>query len=180
MATSSGYVGPRRSWTQRVVAAAKLDISLYEEVEADTSATWQAAGVVAASAVSHAIGASDEGAGGIIAMLCFSLIGWAIWAAITYFVGAKVFKGTADWGELARTLGFAQSPGILYVLGLVPIFGGLFEWLIGVWVLVAGVIAIRQALDISTGKAVVVAVLGWLVLIILTLFLGSAAWLIGR
>ena len=134
METASSPTGTRRSWTQRLIAAAKLDISLYEEVEADTTATKQAAGVVALSAVAHGIGSSGEGGAGIIVGLLFSLIAWVIWAAITYFVGAKVFKGTANWGELARTLGFAQAPGALYVLGALPILGGLFEVIIGIWI----------------------------------------------
>ncbi len=177
MAMISGYTGTSRSWSQRVIAAAKLDISAYEEVEADTGATMQAAAVVALSAVARAIGASDDGSAGVIGALAGSLIGWAIWAGLTYFIGAKVFHGTANWGELARTLGFAQAPGFLYLLGLLPIFGGLFEWLIGIWILVAGVIAIRQALDITTGKAIIVALIGWLVMVIPPLVLGTAAWL---
>lgn len=85
---------------------------------------------------------------------------------MTYFVGTRFFGGTADWGELLRTIGFAQSPGVLYVLGIIPILGGLVRFAVMIWILVAGVIAIRQALDFSTGKAVLTAVLGWLALVI--------------
>ncbi|MGH7466478.1 MAG: YIP1 family protein [Longimicrobiales bacterium] len=180
MATESGYSGPQRSFLDRVKAAAKLDVSLYEEVEADKTATRQAALVVAASAVAHAIGSSDEGAAGVFVVLGLSLAGWAAWAAITYFVGAKVFHGTANWGELARTLGFAQAPGLLYLLVLIPILGGLIEFIVGIWILIAGFIAIRQALDITTGQAVVVAFMGLLVLVIPPIVLGAAAWLTFR
>jgi hypothetical protein len=159
-----------------MIAAARLDNSLYEEVEADSTATWPAAGVVAASAVAHAIGTSDEGFAGVIVVLCLSLAGWAVWAAVTYFVGSKVFHGTANWGELARTLGFAQSPGVLYLLAFVPVLGRLIEGVVGIWILIAGVIAIRQALDITTGRAIIVAVMGWLLLVIPPLVLGAAAW----
>jgi len=173
----AGNIGAPGSLTRRAVGAATLDIATYEEVEADTQATMQAALVVALSAIARAVGASDDGSSGIIGALIGALVGWALWAALTYFIGAKIFHGTANWGELARTLGFAQAPGFLYLLGVLPVLGGLFEWLIGIWILVAGVIAIRQALDITTGKAIIVALIGWVVMVIPMLVLGTAFWL---
>ena len=170
--TDSGYTGPRRALFERMKAAATLDVSVYEEVEADSSATGQAALVVVLAAIASAIGSVNENA---IGALIGALVGWAVWAAVTYFIGATVFKGTASWGELLRTLGFAQSPGLLYVVGIIPVLGALAKLVIGIWVLVAGIIAIRQALDISTGKAVATALLGWLLLMILmAVFAGSA------
>jgi hypothetical protein len=171
---TTGYTGPRRSFVERMIAAARLDATVYEEVEADASATAPAAGVVALAAIGSAIGSWQSGdpLGGLIG----ALLGWAIWAAVTYFIGRVVFKGTATWGELLRTLGFAQAPGMLYVVGLIPVIGTLAKIIIGCWVLVAGIIAIRQALDISTGKAVAVAILGWLLLMILMAVFGGAAW----
>ena len=170
--TDSGYSGPRRPLTARMIAAAKLDVSVYEEVEADSSATGQAALVVVLAAIASAIGSVNQNA---IGALVGALVGWAVWAAVTYFIGATLFKGTASWGELLRTLGFAQSPGLLYVVGIIPILGAVAKLIIGIWVLVAGIIAIRQALDISTGKAVVTALLGWLLLMtLMAVFAGSA------
>jgi hypothetical protein len=169
MAMISGYTGPRRSFSDRAIAAAKLDVTAYEEVEADTTATGQAAGLVLISAIAQAIGVSDKGAVGIVGALLGALLGWVIWSGVTYLIGAKVFNGTATMGELLRTLGFAQAPGVLYVIGVVPLLGWLVSAVVAIWILIAGIIAIRQALDISTGKAVGVAILGWLALIIPTL-----------
>jgi hypothetical protein len=146
--------------------AALLHIDTYEEVEADQTATGQAAGVVALVAVAQAIGGAGEGGFGIFAGVMSALLGWLLWAGITYLIGAKVFGGTATWGELLRTIGFAQTPGVLHVLGLIPVLGGLIRFGVVIWVLIAGIIAIRQALDISTGKAILTAVLGWLVIIL--------------
>lgn len=174
MATVSGYTGPKRSWTQRLIAAARLDATAYEEVEADTTATGQAAAVVAIAALCTAIGTSDDG---ILGSIIGSLIAWPIWSGLTYLIGDKVFHGTATWGELLRTLGFAQAPAFLNILGLIPFLGWLIVLITGIWVLFAGVIALRQALDITTGKAVLVALMGVIVLIMLPLVLGGAAWL---
>jgi hypothetical protein len=153
--------------------AAALDVATYEEVENDLTATGQAATVVAIAAVAAAIGASRQGSGGVIATLLASLLGWALWAGVTYVVGTKLMDGTATWGELLRTLGFAQSPRILLVLGIIPVLGKLVVLVVGIWTLVTGVVAIRQALDITTGKAIVTAVVSLIAIIVVTAVLGT-------
>lgn len=163
-----------QTWGQRVIGAAKLDIDTYEEVEADEGATLQAAGVVVLAALAQAVGVS--GSGSAIGAAIGGLVGWAIWAGVTYLIGAYVFKGTATWGELLRTLGFAQSPRFLLVLGFIPIIGWLIGIVVFIWVLIAGIIAIRQALDITTGKAVGVAIIGWLLMAVVSIFLGLFSW----
>ncbi len=159
--------GSSRSIVDRMRGAAALDVATYEEVEHDLNATGQAAVVVVLAAIASGIGNYFHGGPGIISALVAALIGWASWAGITYFIGTRFFGGTATWGELLRTLGFAQSPGLLMVLGIIPIVGGLVRLAVAVWLLVAGVIAIRQALDIETGKAVLVGLCGWLVYLVL-------------
>lgn len=157
-----------RSLTDRMIGAAKLDVDVYEEVEADESATSQAAMVVGIVAVASAIGGATAGASGIFGGLVTALLGWLIWSAVTYLIGDKLLGGTATWGELLRTIGFAHSPGVLYLLGIVPLLGGFVRLAVAIWLLVAGIIAIRQALDFSTGKAVATALLGWLAMILVT------------
>jgi hypothetical protein len=117
-------------------------------------------------AIAQAIGGAGEGGFGIFAGVISALLGWLLWAGITYLIGAKLLGGTATWGELLRTIGFAQTPGVLHVLGIIPVLGGIIRFGVTIWVLITGIIAIRQALDISTGKALLTAVLGWLVIIL--------------
>jgi hypothetical protein len=159
-------ISPRHRWTDRMKGAALLRIEMYEEVEADQTATGQAAGVVALVAVAQAIGGAGEGGFGILAGLISALLGWLLWAGITYLIGAKLLGGTATWGELLRTIGFAQTPGVLQVLGIIPVLGGLIRFAVAIWVLIAGIIAIRQALDVGTGKAILTSALGWLVIVL--------------
>jgi len=156
----------------RMLGAAKLDVQTYEEVEADLTATPQAATVVVMAAVASAIAASGTGLGAIIFAPIWQIIGWLIWAGVTYFIGSTLFKGTATWGELLRTLGFAQTPSLLLIFAFIPLVGGLLRFVVGIWVLVAGVIAIRQALDFSTGKAILTAIIGWLAIFIPMAFIG--------
>ncbi len=171
------------SLVQRMMGAAMLNAATYEEVEADRTATGQAAMVVGIVAVATAIGAIGDGASGIIAGLLSAFLGWIVWSAITYFVGTKLFGGTADMGEMLRTIGFAQSPGVLNILGIIPILGGLVRFAVLIWILVAAVVAIRQALDFDTGKAVGTALVGavayFAIMMVVGLVFGGMAMLGG-
>jgi hypothetical protein len=154
-----------RSITDRMLGAALLDVETYEEVEHDETATGQAALVVLIVAICGAIGAWNAGPFALVGTAAGQLAGWVVWAGLTYFIGTRLFSGTATWGELLRTLGFAQAPGVLALLLIVPLLRWLVLPVMGIWMLVAGVVAIRQALDFSTGKAVFTAVLGWIVIV---------------
>ena len=157
----------QHSLVDRMRGAAMLHVPTYEDVEADTTATGQAAIVVGIVAICSAIGAIRGGGMSIIGGIVAAFVGWLIWSGVTYLIGAKLLGGTATWGELLRTIGFAQSPGVLLILGIIPILGGIVRLVVGIWMLVAGIIAIRQALDFSTGKAIITALLGWLCMVIL-------------
>lgn len=161
------------SLVRRMRGAAMLEVGVYEEVEADESATTQAAIVVAIVAVAQAIGAAGQGGPGVIGAVVGAIVGWLLWAGVTYVIGDKFLGGTATWGELLRTIGFAQSPGVLYVLAIIPILGWVVRVVLAIWVLIAGIIAIRQALDFSTGKAILTAVLGWVAMMVVMLVLGG-------
>jgi hypothetical protein len=155
-----------RSLLNRMRGAALLEIPVYEDVEADTSATVQAALVVGIVSVCSSIGAARGGPIGLVAGVIAGFLGWGLWAGVTYIIGDKIFKGTATWGELLRTLGFAQTPGVLFALGIIPVLGGLAILIASIWMLIASIIAIRQALDFSTGKAIGTALIGWFAYVI--------------
>jgi hypothetical protein len=159
-----------RPLSERMIAAALLDIDTYEEVEHDTTATGQAAIVVGMVALCAALGDIGHGGQGAISALLSAYVGWLIWAGVTYVIGEKILGGTATWGELLRTLGFAQAPGVFLVAGVVPVLGALVKVVVVVWLLVTGVVAIRQALDFSTGKALLTAFLGMMSYIMVALF----------
>jgi hypothetical protein len=147
--------------------AAMLDVPTYEEVEHDETATGQAAVVVFIVAVCSAIGGiATAGGRGFIGGLIGGIVGWLLWSAITWLIGDKLLGGTATWGELLRTIGFAQAPGVLLIVAFIPILGWLVAAVVGIWMLITGVVAIRQALDFSTGRALGTAFLGWLALVV--------------
>lgn len=150
------------SMVDRMIGAAMLDVATYEEVEHDQTATGQAAGVVVLVAVARAVGALGDGFGVMIVGLVMAVVGWVIWSGVTYVIGDLLFDAEATWGEVLRAVGFAQAPGVLAVVGFIPLLGGLVELAVAIWVLVAGFIGLRQALDINNVKTLVTVVLGWI------------------
>lgn len=159
--------------TDRMRGAAMLDVATYEAVEADRGATGQALVVVVIVAICQGIGNMGGGSTGVVFGVLGAIFGWLLWSGVTMVVGTRLFGGTADWGELLRTLGFAQSPGVFALLGLIPFLGRLVIFVVAVWQLVAGVIAIRQALDFSTGKAIVTGLVAWLVVMVVLVVLST-------
>jgi len=165
------------SFTQRMLGAAKLDVPTFEEVEADTGATAQALGVVVIVAIASGIGALAVGGVSLLIMtVLISILGWAVWAGLVWLIGTKLLpeaQTRSDWGEIARTTGFAQSPGVLLVLTAIPFLGGLIGLVVSIWMLVAMIVGVRQALDYTqTWRAVVVVLIGFVVNIVLHALLG--------
>jgi hypothetical protein len=166
------------NFTQRVIGALKLQVPIYEEVEADKSATGQALAIVVISSVATGLGVSRTSS---LAALAFgalaALLGWFIWAGLTYLIGARILpepQTQSDVGELLRTTGFASSPAIFHLLARLPLIGLYVSFAVSVWMLVAMVIAVRQALDYKgTGRAIGVCLIGWLIYVAAAAFLGN-------
>lgn len=152
---------------QRMIRAAKLDVDLYETVENDRGYTGEAFLIVALTGLLSGIGlwlGPGKFWGSIIGGVAGALIGWVIWAFLTNFVGQKL-GGTADTGEMLRVLGYASSP---MALGVIPWLG----LVAAVWTLVAAVVAVRQGLDFTTGKAIGTLILGFIVYVVARGILG--------
>jgi hypothetical protein len=165
------------SFKDRIIRSAKLDADLYEEVEADKGAMGQAVGVVVLSSLAAGVGSvAMGGVRGIVMGTVVALIAWYVWAYLTYFIGTKFLpepQTRADHGELLRTIGFSSSPGLIRVLGIIPGLRAVVFLVASIWMLVAMIIAVRQALDYeSTLRAVGVCLIGWIIqtLILLLLF----------
>jgi hypothetical protein len=155
-------------FVSRMIRASMLDVNLYEEVEADKTVMTQAVGVVALSSLAGGIGFMQQaGLTGLVIGTVGSLLGWYAWAFLTYIIGTKLLpepQTQADHGELLRTIGFSSAPGMLRIFGIIPGLGTIINIVASVWMLIAMVIAVRQALDYhSTYRAVGVCLIGWVV-----------------
>jgi len=183
---------------QRMIRAAKLDPDLYEEVEAQPEAITQSLMVVLMSSVAAGIGAySFFGLNSLISGTFWALISWFLWAYITFLVGTRLFpepQTQSNIGELLRTIGFSTSPGVLRIFGIVlgQSLAGLLFFVTGIWMLVAMIVAVRQALDYDsknlifrfanngTDKAVLVCVISAIiVLMIQAVVVGVISMLFG-
>jgi hypothetical protein len=154
------------TFTERIVGAAILDTRIYEEVEADQSATPQAMLVVIGAALAGGLGALYLGVGPVILSIIAALVGWAVWAGLTFLIGTRLMpepQTHADWGQMLRVLGFAAAPGLLNVFAIIPLLGYVIRFIVSIWQLVAMVIAVRQGLDYtSTARAIVVCLIGFI------------------
>ena len=143
----------------RMLGAARLNVATYEEVEADGKATIQALIVVIvvtiASVVGQMLGGGDDFdvVNALLIGVIRGVVSWAVWALVTWIVGATILKTEAteaDWGQLARCTGFAQTPGLLNVLSFVPAVGGLITLVAFLWTFMAMVVGVRQSLDYTS------------------------------
>jgi hypothetical protein len=139
----------------------------------------QALLVIVLSSIAGGVGlitVNPPGLLGLIIGTVAALLGWTAWAVVTYYIGTRIFpepQTQADPGQLLRTIGFATSPGLLRVFGAIPGLARIVFVVVSVWMLVAMVVAVRQALDYSTtARAVGVCVTGWLLSIVVALVIG--------
>lgn len=182
MSRSTSFLG-------RMVRAARLDAGVYEEVEADTSATWQALSVVLLYSICAGIGSGlgtlpHITVGGFFWNLFVGLLSalafWLIWSLITYIIGTTLLKGpetSATYGELLRTIGFSATPGVLMLFSFVPFVGWAVSLAALAWMLAAMVLAVRQALDFGTGRAIATCLVGGIIYVIFAVILGVIAGL---
>ena len=168
------------TFLQRLIGAAALDVAIYEEVESDSSATAQATAVVILASVAAGIGVQSFTETNVTIILIATvgaLLGWALWAVITLQIGTRILPGAqtqADLGQLLRTLGFASTPGLLRVLGVLPGVAMPVNAVTSIWMLASMVVAVRQALDYqSTGRAIAVCLLGWVIFLLVYLVIGG-------
>jgi hypothetical protein len=166
------------TFVERMIGAARLDPRAFEEVEADRDATSQAVVVVVLSSLAGGV-AMGDGLRGLVVGTVAGLVGWVVWAWLVSAIGTRWLPepGThADTGELLRVIGFATAPGILRVVGVLPVLATLVMAVTAIWTLVAVVVGVRQALDYrSTLRAVGVCFIGWGVQVVLFGLLGYVA-----
>jgi hypothetical protein len=163
------------TFVDRMIGAARLDPRAYEEVEADEKATLQALAVVVLSAIATGIGRGEDVLA--ISIAVQALFMWVIWAGLSYAVGVYLIpepETNANLGQMLRTIGFAASPGILRFFRFIPFIGPLLSFVVGIWVVAAMIVAIRQALDYkSLGRAAIVCLIAWFVAVLIGIVFGA-------
>lgn len=173
IASGHASVPPTRtSFVMRMARAAMLHADTFEEIEADPSSIVQSAVVVALACFAAAFGfylRVEAGASVLIDVrsLAFQavivglepLVIWIGASAFSYMTGASFFRGPetkTDFFEVLRTTGFAFTPALLAAFSFVPpgTLGLAILAVARIWSLVATIVAVRQALDFTTLRAV--------------------------
>jgi hypothetical protein len=166
------------SFLQRLIGAMALDVAIYEEIEADSGAMWQAMAVVVLASVAAGIGMTGLGtaASRIPLMTFLALAMWVAWAVLTFEIGGRILPtaGTrVDVGQLLRTIGFSTAPGLLLVFGALPAATVPVFAISAAWMLITMIYGVKRALDYtSTARAVAVCLFGWLLTALMTIGIG--------
>src|SRR5512134_26210 len=149
------------TFADRVKGVLFLDARTFEDIEADTRANGQALLVVVAASLAAGLGAGIQlGVIGLLRETIGALVGWVMWAGVTWVIGSKLLpepQTRTDMGELLRVIGFAYAPQLFGFFGFIPMLGGLVRTAVAFWLLAATILAVRQALDyVSTFRAAAV------------------------
>ncbi len=160
------------TFAERVKGVLVLDVKTFEEIEADRTANGQALLVVVAASVAAGLGAGVSlGTMGLLRETLGALIGWVMWAVVTWVIGAKLLpepQTRTDIGELLRVIGYAYAPQLFAFFVFLPILGGVVSTVVAFWLLAATIVAVRQALDyVSTLRAAAVVLIGWLIFVVI-------------
>jgi hypothetical protein len=158
----------------RVLRVLKLDYHVYQEVETDPAATFQAVLVVLISSMAGGFGSIYKfGITGIFTGFVMSLTGWLVWTCLVYLIGTKIVPAAetqTSLVQLLRTAGFASAPGIFRLAGIVPLLDT-FVWLsTSLWMLVTMILATKQTLDYrKTVRAVIVCLIGFVISVLVSM-----------
>ena len=160
------------TFAARVRGVLLLDVKTFEEIEADTTANLQAFIVVVSASIAAGLGAGVRlGVIGLLRETFGALIGWVMWAAVTWVIGSKLLpepQTRTDMGELLRVIGYAYAPNLFGFFAIIPALGIIVSTVVSFWLLAATILAVRQALDyVSTWRAAAVVLIGWLIFVVI-------------
>ncbi len=173
------------SLVERMTGAMRADVKTFQEIEADPTALSQAVTVIVIAGVASLVG-NIWRLGVMAGMmgLVVNLIVYALWTALVVLIGTKVMpepSTKADFHEAFRVIGFTASPGVFNVLAIIPFLGPLVSFVVWIWMVVLGVVAVREVLDYTelwraVAVCLIAAVVCWIVMVmvLLPLLVGGA------
>lgn len=150
---------------RRIVGAMRLDSQVYRELRDDPTATVPALLLVLLCLLAAGTAALPHG--GLPAFgstVASGFLGWTIFVIACYVLGTKALPGPeteATLGTLVRTLGFALSPTLLFVFGIISAVVVVLAPLVFIWTFFAGTMALRETLGVGTLRALLVGLLSY-------------------
>jgi len=151
--------------------ALSLDANFYENALNTPRNRRLARTIVILAAVSHALGSAFILLINRVTlpMLVLALLGSGIsvvagyyfWTFTIWQIGQWFKPNHASYGHLLIPIGFAYAPQVLNFLTLIPLLGRPIQLALGIWSLLAVIVAVRQGLDISTPWSALICLVGW-------------------
>ena len=154
----------------RLVNAILLRREFYEAVADDQRATGPAGAIVCIAAIAReSVGlyalSQDFQAWGVILLVIvlFAVLRWLLYATIMYPIARALSGKSLGYKRLLRCLGFAETPAVLTLAAFVvgDQFYAWVQFIVGAWLLLATIVAVRAATLVSTPRAVVIGVIGF-------------------
>jgi hypothetical protein len=163
----------------RAYMAARLDRATFRDVRRDPNAALNAVGIVILAGIAVTIGMSsavgesveaglnggevgDRLLGAWFASVTL-MVGWLIWAGMAYGVGWVFQRNNATFREILRVLGVCFGPGLLLIFTAIPQIEGLVFGIVALWMLVAGVAALKEIQQSDWIGAIMDGSLGWII-----------------
>ena len=176
---------------ERIVGAFTFRKGVYAEVEKDTSFTTTAWILVAVVAFLNQLGSQASGnlvnwlLGAIVGTV-FAIIGFAVAALVINWVGRTVFNAEVTFEELVRTLGLAYVWQVIGVIGILAAFSAALSCLLSpvmiiaaILMVIAWLVAAKEALDLEWVQTIITVVLGWLALVVIMFIAGAVLGMLG-
>jgi hypothetical protein len=142
----------------RILKSILLSSATYNEVAEDNDATLDAVFLVIIYVLAVTIpNALNYKFNWILIALTIPLVllEWLAVTGFTYFISDGLFHGEGSLPGLFRSMGFSVSAGIFYLLAAIPVVGILVNGLLGIIIFIANVLAVRAAMKIGFGGALV-------------------------
>lgn len=154
---------------KQAIRAAAFDSRVYKAIADSPEAVFRSLLVVALAAIAFGLGirtvaieGRDEGPT-MLMLLGFATVitGWLLWATVVYLLGTLLLGGKAKHRDLMRSMGIAYGPGLLLAFVAVPNLGGTIVLFPQLWMLAAGVVAVRETQGYGTFRAIGPTGIGW-------------------
>jgi len=159
----------------RMIRAAKLDQTFYDEIINDPASQGHSVWVVALLAMATGYGMFSRAGGTAVNVgLAVTFFSWYVWAFTIYFTSNHLFGATPsrmDRKTVLRVMAFASAPGILRIFGVIPNMSVLVFLGTSAWTILAGAIGIKKVYQLThMGKALILCAATWLVVLFVQIF----------
>ncbi len=156
-----------------MLKVSRFNSTTYGELREDENATGQAVAALFLASLSYAIGftlftepfALYSLLVGIMSRLLLSMLAGLVWAGAAFLVGTKLFRGKANFWQVARPIFFSATPGVFFVLIAIPVelVTKTVAIAVFVWVIAGGVVALKNSMGFGYDRSMLTYIVWFLI-----------------